>query len=460
MVNALSNAPITLYSNAWLEVAGNANTSITIPNPINVDVTGGQLLNNIYLNGSEPLMFVNGAISLSGPLTIQDILPVPAFYGQGYVTVSGNISGTGGLNYGGTLVININGSVFTGGETFQLFPAGSYGGTIPAIVPATPGANLVWDTSQLLVNGTLGVLASGSPPTTYLTSLTVSNAYAALLLTPAVFDPTITNYTATNSLASLPLTVTVVNVDPAATNILTVNSLYPQLLTNGITSSPLTALTGLVEGSNNVTVQTTSTDGLITTNYTVNVWLLGTNAYLSSLAVNPVPGALPGFVSTGYSYSITNIYPTNEVTVTAGLADGNATMFMSNNGVLVGPLTNSIASVTNTFSLSQPTNALTVTVLSQDLSATNTYTVNVLLVPSQQPPYLTNSVSGGANLVFNWDAAHLGYQLYMQTNNLSKGVSKVAADWAPVAGTATVTTTNLPIIKNGVTNQFYRLSYP
>ena len=122
--------------------------------------------------------------------------------------------------------------------------------------------------------------------------------------------------------------------------------------------------------------------------------------------------------------------------------------------------TNLLLIAGNTLSLNPPQNTVVVKVVSEDTAYTNTYTVNMLLQPSLVPPQLTGSVSFGTNLLFGWDTNHLGYQLYMQTNNLSKGVSKVAADWAPVAGTATVTTTNLPIIKNGVTNQFYRLSYP
>ena len=84
------------------------------------------------------------------------------------------------------------------------------------------------------------------------------------------------------------------------------------------------------------------------------------------------------------------------------------------------PLTSAVASGNQTLVL--PTNTVAVTVVSQDLSQTNTYTVNVLLQPSQTVPKLTNSVSGN-NLVLSWPADHLGYRLLVQTNNLNKGVS-------------------------------------
>jgi hypothetical protein len=100
-----------------------------------------------------------------------------------------------------------------------------------------------------------------------------------------------------------------------------------------------------------------------------------------------------------------------------------------------------------------------VQVVSQDLSQTNVYTVNVLLQPSATMPKLTNSVSGN-NLVLSWPADHLGYRLLVQTNNLNKGVSGNINDWGTVAGSQSITATNIAIIKSGVTNQYYKLVYP
>jgi hypothetical protein len=99
-----------------------------------------------------------------------------------------------------------------------------------------------------------------------------------------------------------------------------------------------------------------------------------------------------------------------------------------------------------------------VTVVSQDLSQTNVYTVNVLLQPSQTVPKLTNSVSG-ATLNLSWPADHLGYRLLEQTNNLNKGVSSNTNDWMTVPGSTTGTTMSIPIIK-ATNNAYYRLVYP
>jgi hypothetical protein len=118
-----------------------------------------------------------------------------------------------------------------------------------------------------------------------------------------------------------------------------------------------------------------------------------------------------------------------------------------------------VAGTNQTLTLNPPTNTVAVTVVSQDLSQTNVYTVNVLLQPSQTVPKLTNSVSG-STLTLTWPADHLGYRLLVQTNNLSKGVSSNTNDWMTAPGSTVITTTNITIIKTGVTNEYYRLVYP
>jgi hypothetical protein len=109
--------------------------------------------------------------------------------------------------------------------------------------------------------------------------------------------------------------------------------------------------------------------------------------------------------------------------------------------------------------LNQGSNNVTVQVVSQDLSATNIYTVNVVDQPSQRVPNLTNSVSG-TTLTLTWPADHLGYRLLVQTNNLANGVSGNIADWMTVPGSQSITSTNIGIITAGVTNEYYQLVYP
>jgi hypothetical protein len=104
------------------------------------------------------------------------------------------------------------------------------------------------------------------------------------------------------------------------------------------------------------------------------------------------------------------------------------------------------------------TNVVKVQVTAPDGVTVQTYTVNVAQLPSQTPPALTRSVSGGV-LTLNWPLANSGYRLLYQTNNLNKGVSTNLNDWGTVPGS---TLTNLSLITITRTNldEFYRLVYP
>jgi hypothetical protein len=83
------------------------------------------------------------------------------------------------VTYGGTLVINPSGlgTAITNGASAKLFDAASYAGAFEAIVPATPGPGLFWNTSQLTVNGTLAITdTTVSTTPTNLTFAVVGNA--------------------------------------------------------------------------------------------------------------------------------------------------------------------------------------------------------------------------------------------------------------------------------------------
>jgi len=224
----------------------------------------------------------------------------------------------------------------------------------------------------------------------------------------------------------------------------------------------------LVVGSGNVlAVVVTAQDGVTTSTNTVDVTrlapALSSTGYLLTLVVsnnlNTAVSLTPGFTTNLPSgpYAATNTLPANQVNVMVTDVDPTATNTLFLNGVSQGLLANGITS--SLLGLNQGSNNVTVQVVSQDLSATNTYTVNVVDQPSQTVPHLTNSVSG-TTLTLSWSADHLGYRLLTQTNNLNKGVSGNINDWGTVAGSQSVITTNITIIKTGVTNQYYRLVYP
>ncbi|HXB58944.1 MAG TPA: autotransporter-associated beta strand repeat-containing protein, partial [Candidatus Acidoferrales bacterium] len=70
------------------------------------------------------------------------------------------ITGGGTVTYGGTLSLtNISGAALAAGNSFTLFSADGYSGSFSSLSPATPGAGLAWNTSNLRVNGTLSIVA-------------------------------------------------------------------------------------------------------------------------------------------------------------------------------------------------------------------------------------------------------------------------------------------------------------
>jgi hypothetical protein len=70
----------------------------------------------------------------------------------------------GGITYGGSLsLVNIGPTPLAAGNSFQIFNANHYAGAFTNIIPATPGAGLVWDTTQLNI-GKLSIAAAPSQP--------------------------------------------------------------------------------------------------------------------------------------------------------------------------------------------------------------------------------------------------------------------------------------------------------
>ena len=96
-----------------------------------------------------------------------------------------------------------------------------------------------------------------------------------------------------------------------------------------------------------------------------------------------------------------------------------------------------------------------VTAVGSGGESTNSAQVSAVPLPSGQP---TNIVmqSAGNQLQLSWPQSHLGWRLQIQTNNLATGVS---TNWATVANSTNVNTTNL-VINPGNGSVFLRLVYP
>jgi fibronectin-binding autotransporter adhesin len=96
------------------------------------------LTNNVILSGSSSTL-----IEIRKSLLTNDLL---------------DVGGT--LSYGGTLIVsNLSGS-FTAGDSFKIFDAATYAGSfVSSNLPSLP-ANLSWDMSSLITNGTLRVITN------------------------------------------------------------------------------------------------------------------------------------------------------------------------------------------------------------------------------------------------------------------------------------------------------------
>jgi hypothetical protein len=324
-------------------------------------------------------------------------------------------------------------------------------------ITGQPATNILWPNMvSLYKRGEINDALMLTTPT-----LSTNAFLKGLVLSPAgVLSPGFTtndfSYIATNAYGSTP-TLTVTNADATATNRYSLNGGAFTALTNSVPSGALTLGVG---STNLLKVVVTAQDGLKTNLYTVNLTMLpNTNALLSNLTLS-TGGLTPSPFAPGTpNYAATNAYVSNPVTVTATSADANATMQLKLNGSGFTSLTSSVASGSQTLVLNPPLNTLAVKVTAQDGVTTNLYTLNVLLQPSVTAFTLTNSVSGGTNLVLNWPLDHTGYRLLTQTNNLNKGISGNTVDWGTVASYAASNTAVIPILTTNL-NQYFRLVYP
>jgi len=160
---ALNSSPVlTIAGGATLDASGRSDDTLTL-------VSGQTLTGSGVLKGN--VMVGNGATlapgSSVGALTFSNNL---ALTGGSLTTLALNatlltnevVQVAGTLTYGGTLALtNVSGTL-ANGESFKLFRAANASGGFTNITPALPGLNLAWNTNNLAVNGTLGVMAQAT----------------------------------------------------------------------------------------------------------------------------------------------------------------------------------------------------------------------------------------------------------------------------------------------------------
>jgi len=120
--NGVIAGPVTMAAGATLSPGGNAIGALTI--------------NNALTNNGTFLI----RLSRSGGALTND-----------------SVKGVSTLAFGGLLQLVPSGDPITVSNTFKIFSATNYRNFITGITPAVPGTNLLWNTNNLAVNGTLSV---------------------------------------------------------------------------------------------------------------------------------------------------------------------------------------------------------------------------------------------------------------------------------------------------------------
>jgi len=232
-----NSSNITVQAGATLDVSTRSDLTLTLNS--GQTLAGGGTVTGKLTNSLGSVLSPGGK-GVIGTLTVSSTATLK---GTSYMEVTNNGTQADRLNcgtviYGGTLVVsNLDlANPFTTNTSLQLFNAGVYAGAFTNIIPATPGTNLVWDTSNLTVNGTLKVAAgvSGPPPTPRITSVSVSGSTL--------------NITATNGASSGSFVLL------SSTNVALPFSQWTPVLTNTFDGSGnLTLSTNIVNAANRLT---------------------------------------------------------------------------------------------------------------------------------------------------------------------------------------------------------------
>jgi len=134
-----------------------------------VQVTNGLLIGNGTINGSLLVqgsgavspgssigtLTVTGAVTLAGQTIMQ-------FYKTGGIITADLIGGASSLQYGGALVLTGTGEALVAGDTVKLFDSAGYASAFASLSLPALDAGLAWDSSRLIVDGTLSVVSAAA----------------------------------------------------------------------------------------------------------------------------------------------------------------------------------------------------------------------------------------------------------------------------------------------------------
>lgn len=197
-----SSANISVGLGATLDVNSRADQALTV---FSGHTFGGRgNVNGSLTNRPGASLFVGGSRSIGTNV----ISAMVALQGATYLEITDNgarydvLQAGSSIVYGGTLVVSNldNAHPLAGGQSFQLFSAGSYDGAFVNIIPAAPGAGLAWDTNSLTSSGTLNII---SVPWPVITSVSLSGTNLVMSGTNGASGGTYSVLTTTNLIVPL-----------------------------------------------------------------------------------------------------------------------------------------------------------------------------------------------------------------------------------------------------------------
>ena len=156
-VSGRPDQTFTLAGGQTLGGIGGVNGSLVVSSGATISPAG----TNTVQTMDGPVGFTNsiGIIAASSSVTLNGTTVIKLGSGTNDIVQAG-----GNITYGGTLnLANISGSPLAVGNSFQVFSAATYTGSFANITPATPGAGLAWDTTQLN-SGVIKVAVGSSQP--------------------------------------------------------------------------------------------------------------------------------------------------------------------------------------------------------------------------------------------------------------------------------------------------------
>jgi autotransporter-associated beta strand protein/YVTN family beta-propeller protein len=144
----LNTGGVTVQNGAALTGAGQLSGAVTV-------LIGGKLAPG---DGGLGILTINNALNLAGSVVME-------LSKTGVTLSSDQVVGVSTLGYGGSLVAaNVGAGLLAAGDSFTLFTASSYNGFFTNLtLPSLPGG-FAWDTSNLVVNGSIAVVSTSSPP--------------------------------------------------------------------------------------------------------------------------------------------------------------------------------------------------------------------------------------------------------------------------------------------------------